>query len=535
MAWSGELLAKINASVITPIYILESVSVEGAGMVFGEFHYASISSWRLPGYEPALSPEDSKISYGLVNVGEWSFSMGQWEIGLDEGHGRSLRYTTVRGQPVALKIGFPGWAAEDFQTVGLGQIQNIIRRGERWSVQVRSLLAGLTGRWTETAGETALFHKLPIETFTTSAFDAGVDTSFIVDNVTGAEKETGSGYIIELTPDEGDPLIYYATTLTVKTFSGLTLLFDGDTQVPDGSANKICSALTAADEQNNVRIGALIKGDPAEIVRKLLMSTGTASANGAFDTLPASFGLGLAEEHFDTTYFDFAQSSMLTTATGDLYAYSFEPETDALAFIHRVLAPFAGFLCERQGQISISAMVDDEDPAIGNEWIVADSDIVDITYEAWNSNQPTETGQILNQSPSELNGGDDGLYEVTTTAIDSKVKSRPNTLERVVEFPFVNGAGDNEWLSETSLRTYEWFIEVGEAIEITCRGWRLAAAAPGDHLVILSERVNSRDLDEDLGTGGHAHIVAVEPDWFGSTVKVRAVFIPSRSAAIDVP
>ncbi len=534
MAWSGEFLAAINAPVVTPIYLLESVSVEGAGMVFGEFHYSSVSSWRLPGYEPALSPEGSSISSGLLNVGEWSFSVGQWEIGLDEGHGRSLRYTTVRGQPVALKIGFPGWTAEEFQTVALGQIQNIIRRGERWVVQVRSLLAGLTGRWTETAGETALFHKLPIETFTTTAFTAGTSTTIVVDNVTGAEKETGSGYIIEITPDDGDPLIYYATTLTVKTFSVLTLLFDGDTTLPDGSA-KVASAYVTADEQVNVRIGALVKGDPAEIVRKILMSTGTANANGAYDTLPASFGLGLSEEHFDVDYFDFAQSSLLTTAAGDLYAHSFDEEPDALAFIARVLAPFGAFVCERQGQISISAMVDDEDPAIGNEWIVTDSDIVDIAYEAWNSNQPTETGQILGQAPSETAGGDDGLYEVTTTDINSKVKSRPNTISRVVEFPFVDGSADPEWISETSLRTYEWFIEVGEAIELTCRGWRLAAAAPGDHLVILSERVNSRDLDEDLGTGGHAHIIAVEPDWFGSTVKVRAVFIPSRSAAIDVP
>lgn len=530
MGWSAEFIEKISSSFITPIYTFETVLISIDNPLGpSTFHF---SSAPVPGYDVCLSPEGSSISGGMLNVTDWSFSVGQWQIGIDPAKARSLQQLTVRGQAVVLKIGFPGWSISQFQQVALGQLQNIVRNGDKWVAVVRSLLAGLNTRWVDGLfdDDIPLFNHLPRETFVFEAapavgatlYTAG-DANIEVDNPgLTVPVEAASGYILRVTPDSGDALYIHATTKVGDVFSTLTTLFDISEDVENEVpvTPKIVTKQTAGEESNNVEIGVLIQEDnPLHIVRKVLTSTGTALANGPYDTLPALMGMGLPEEYFDTTTFDFAASIVATAGVGNLYAYAFEPQQDALNWIASVLSPFGAFLCERQGQISIGVI----SPVVGvHGWFVTDEDIIDISYQSWNDGQPAEYHTVLGVLP---------LTEDEIVDLPGELESRPNASEYVVEFPFINGAADDQWAVDALDRTEEFRRIVAEEVVLTLRGWKLGQAAPGDHLIIESERVFGRRSDTTLGTvDGRCHIIAVDCDWFGSSCKVRALYIPPGPA-----
>ncbi len=523
MSWSQDFVDQISGKLITPVYLLESFEIGAAPIPnFGGagFAYASIGS-GLPGTQAWISPDNSSVSYGAVSVGEWTYSFGQLEIGLTPAGGESVRFDSTRGQGCRLAIGFPGWDYTAFQTVFLGQVQNVVQRGDEWTIVVRSMLAALTSRWQAVANQGSLFYKIgpdnhgSLGTATyveTTDFIAASSTTITVDSTTNVEQEGSEGYILRVQPDSGDAFYLHATTLAANVFSGLTTLFD--------STRGDVLAQTAAPFTNNVEIGALIKDEAGSGVRKILCSTGTALANGFFDALPASFGMGIADEHIDDTRWGLIET-ILTPEAGhqDLYIHAFVPEPDGLAFIQSILTPLGAFLCERQGQISIGCITDedDNDPPV-SLWEVDDTELAAIEeYQAWNDGQPVE----YEEAAIELLDGSESLNST------SAIKSRPTIAQHRVLLPYVQNSADMaNWADDIHARTKRWYLQVGEYISIKVAGWRLARAAPGDRLTIFSTRIGGRTIGSDLGFGAPSTIISVETDWFGSSTRIRCVHIP---------
>jgi hypothetical protein len=507
VAWSGEFLTKIAGEYINPIYVLETAQIGGIGAVGGLMTISSAPIADSPIHQPILSPQGSRVSGTSVNVTDWTFTTGEWSIGIASPYADEVRNNLVRGQGLVLKIGFPGWSFAQYQTVAVGTLANVVQ-GEngQWVIVVRSLLGGLATRWTTDEDEAGLFYHLPIETFVAVAYTT-VAATLTVDDATGTEGLGGAEFILRVAPDDGDAFYLYCATRAADVFTVTSVLFD---------TTEANAAVGDADNLN-VEIGALIKDDNvAKIVAKVLLSTGTAT-NGPHDTLPRPMGLNLAEEHFDTQNYPVIEALLASpTADDDLYAYSFDIQEDGLAWIETVLAPFGAFLCEREGQISIGVITQEGPPV--NSFLVDDNDIAAISYEAWNSDQPVEYGVVKGQLPL--------TEDVLITSVGGDIESRPNVTEQIVNFPYVNGLAESEWMVDALARYFNFRRTVGESVVLTLRGWRLASAAPGDHIIISSARLTGRTFGGVFGT---ATIMSVECDWFGSSTKIRAVYLPPEA------
>ncbi len=522
MAWTGEFLTKIAGEYINPIYVLETAQIGGIGAVGGLMTISSAPIADSPIHQPILSPQGSRVSGTSVNVTDWTFTTGEWSIGVASPYADEVRNNLVRGQGLVLKIGFPGWSFAQYQTVAVGTLSNVVQNENgQWVIVVRSLLGGLSTRWTTDEDEAGLFYHLPIETFVFSTYTAG-DGTITVNDATGTEGEGGADFILRLAPDSGEALYIYCASRAGAVFTITeTSLFDIDTDLEDDPGTPKSAAEQVVepgeDEVDNVEIGVLIKADNvAKIVAKVLLSTGTAT-NGAHDTLPRPMGLNLAEEHFDTQNYPVIEALLASpTADDDLYAYSFDIQEDGLAWIETVLSPFGAFLCEREGQVSIGVITQDGPPV--NSFLVDDNDIAAISYEAWNSDQPVEYGVVKGQLPL--------TEDVLITSVGGDIESRPNVTEQIVNFPYVNGLAESEWMVDALARYFNFRRTVGESVVLTLRGWRLASAAPGDHIIISSARLTGRTFG---GVFGAATIMSVECDWFGSSTKIRAVYLPPEA------
>ena len=507
MGWTFDFIEAISSGTITPIYVIESVAIDGFRPLSGSLSVASVTSRVLPGATPGLSPDSSRVSYGTLTVGDWSSTYSEWEIGLYAGV--DVRPFTTRGQAVVLRIGIPGWSLDRFQDVAVGQVQAIDRRGDQWVIRVRSLIAGLVARYTETGGEVELFHTLA-ETTLSGAY-AVADPTLSLTSSTGAERDTGGSWLVEVTPDTGDPFFLTASGLAAPNLTGIS------------AAGVIGTTAAAASSGNTVRICAYVQDHPLEVVRKVITSTG-AGTNGSFDTLPDSWGLGVPDwliDDQDCRDMVTAQCAPSGVATPVWDVYAVEAQPDAIAWISTILAPMGGFLAERQGRITIRvASTATSQPGIANLWRVDDSEIVSIdVYETWAGNQTIEYNSVR------LRDAHQG-----TTTLTEDVETRPAQNRQVLDLPYVSSASGAErtaWREHIRDRVGAYYTRICETIEITTGGWRLAQACAGDHIAITSAHIRGRfGGDLDVGAGCEALIVSVEPDWFGSTVRLRCVILP---------
>jgi hypothetical protein len=519
VSWSADFVTRISASRIAPIYVVQSIALPGETQPMGG-DLLLASSRAIVGSKPVLTPEGSRISYGALQVREWSYTTAEWEIGLlsqDLG-GYDVRHFTTRGQAVALKIGFSGWKDEQFETVALGIVQDVESNGGAWTIRVRSILSMLASRNSTTTAEQSLFHLLDESTIATGSggYAAGAATVSITGGSTPYEREsTGvNRFAVRITPDDPDaePFIVTATGISAGPPTGLTGV--SATAILGGTVND-------AAEGNRVEILAYTQGHPFTVARKILTSTGVAAANGAYDTLPASWGMAFPVEHVDGDDIDmgadYYSPNAAPAAVWDVFADA--AQEDALSWLQAVLAPMGAFVCERQGAITVrAAAVHFNQPGVLLAWDVYDDELVSVdSYSAYDGSTPVEYSQVRIRDSH----GDETDFDDTD---GEEVGSRPVLGRYLLELPYVD-TDRTDWRELVRDMVGPYYTRIGEPVVITCRGWRMAQAAPGDHVhVYTSSRFLSgrrRGLGLDISNGAAMLITSVEPDWFGSTVRIR--------------
>jgi hypothetical protein len=249
-----------------------------------------------------------------------------------------------------------------------------------------------------------------------------------------------------------------------------------------------------------------------DVAKKIITSTGLGT-NGDWDTLPASWGIGLPWsvlnfDDMDTTKNAIAAGT--TGVTGNWRVYASDPQDDALGWLQStVLNPAGLFLTEAEGQLTVRCGTNSNGQQTDVQWI-SDAEIVSISdYQEWDPQATVEYSRLLVNAPGLLSSSVEYLA------------SLPASFQRSVTLPFLD-ANETLWVANVQDRTVGWSCRIPEAITLVVLGHGRANLAPGSGLGITSKRLESRSpYPDDLWM-----VTSVEPDWWGATTAIRASRIP---------
>lgn len=496
MGWSPAFVRAIEDGVTAPRYLLEVLHSDG----FRPLDYLTLSSHDESGQWAQVIQGTGTGSAAMTHVGDWSSTMSELRINVV--WFADIRNQIARGTIVQLKMGFAGWSTGDFQPIFTGHVQSITRLpGEQWSISIRSIVASLSTRLTQLQNEGSLFHTLPYATSIATANYTAGDATLNVGATASAERETGGQYLIRITPSTAglDPFYLFASGKTATTFTGCSAL---------GQLGTLAVSSLIGD---TVEALALIQDHPIDAIRKIVCSTG-AGTNGAFDTLPDSWGIGIPDAAWD--HDDAEWTKVLVAPVGvpdaawDLFADA--PAEDALSWLIGVMAPAGLFFTMHQGRLTIRGGSTQSQHRSVTGGMITDNDIVSIDrYDTWDPASPIEYSEV---TASTVSGSGVSL---------SSLDSRPSGSNVELSLPYITG-NQSGWRDNVLERLAGWYTHVPEVLDITCVGWRLATMAPGDHVVLRSKMWLPRDGMDP----GFLVLLSVDPDWFGATTRLRAAYLP---------
>src|SRR5687767_3954446 len=107
MPWSSEfieaLLPITGGGVRAPRYLLESEQVPEGVPAFGGT--LMLSSFPVDGYKALIAAQGHSVSYGELNLRQWTTSRGQLSVALIwTADANDIRPYTARGQIVTLRV-----------------------------------------------------------------------------------------------------------------------------------------------------------------------------------------------------------------------------------------------------------------------------------------------------------------------------------------------------------------------------------------------------------------------------------------------
>ena len=518
MGWSDGFIAHLSAGTRSPVWALESIRLLGGG-VGGDTDIAS----HLIG-----SPYNSKLKIGAVRTGgaqlnplSWTATQGAFSVELYGDIGDVLIHYT-RGTVVRLMLGFEGLS--NFEPVALGMVKNIRGVSPRWTLEVWDLVQAMQTRITSTAGEAALFNGLGSQTYLTTAATVGTTDPLEVNSVSGFEFEAGGTGLVLVTPEDGQDPFY-------KAYTGIDTGANDFTPTLARNLLGTEQVIALASADSLVDEVAYIVDHPMDCLAKILTSTGDTNYNGAFDVLPPSWGYGIPQDLVDLD--DLAQQRDALTSSGDLYEYAMvanEPQANGLAWIQSQLSGAGVFLVQRQGHITARFIQDPNgtaaEPTIDAGIEIRDSDIMAVSYEAWDSQQAAEyeTWSLTCH----------GTLKRVATASSLVPTEEVQTLPVAGDyeaFAAVDEDGDDaaDLLAEIGNRMAYWYFRVAERYTLTCAGLRLAQLCPGDLVTLSSSFLYGRSEAKRSAaalSGRRATVYAVSPDWIGGRVVVTLALLP---------
>ena len=525
MGWSNAFLTEINSPTRSPVWALETIRLLSGG-VGGSRDYASHTVVG-SGYSARLKIGSVRTGGARLNPLSWTSTQGAFTVELFGDISDILFYLT-KGSAVRLMLGFEGWDPSQFQPVGLGVVKNVRGKAPKWTLECWDLIQAMQTRLASDPDKLELFYGLGTTTTITNPYTTAHTELLVVATADFGIEEpaVGNAYgaiFVDPVSLGADPFYLEYDSTTSTKFDELTSRDILGTS-PVGFA--------AATLEDLVYEIAYIKGHPIDSIAKILTSTGVTGFNGDFDSLPVSWGYGLPDYLVDFDDMERAKSGILVAGAVD-YEFtmvSHEPQSNGLQWIQSQLAGAGIFLTQRQGHLTARVVQDpngfETEPVVSGIEI-GDSDIMDVVYEAWDSQQAAEyetwslgihgTPSVGTYSESDYTGEDGigtlpvgALYE-SFAAIDT---DHDNALDMILEI---------------SKRIKWWYWRIAERLTLTCAGLRLAQLCPGDIVTITSDVLYGRSEAKraELGFNGRrAMVYGVDPDWIGGTVTVILAILP---------
>jgi hypothetical protein len=504
MAWTPDFLREIGGAgkAIAPYYVLETIlPPEEIGR----------GSWRLVSHEqfdglPILGRGGSRFQGTQITPRSWSSTTGAWSVPL-VGDCSSLKGRLWRGQLVQLRVGFVGWSLDEFEPVMLGQVWALRGSPNRYTLELRDIFSALQSRIDSTADEQPLFHDVGSATTLAANYAVG-DATLTVASTAGFSRETGGSGVVRVTPTSGSAfyLTYTGTAAAPARFTGCS------------AAGQFGTTAAVAASGKAVAEVAYIGDHPIDVAGKILASTG-AGTNGAYDSLPSSWGL--AFPHLSIDRGDMVRWQPYTSPDAGAVDWRFlstTPQSNALDWLQSRLAQGGFFLAIRQGQITCrgaidicdgsTACLDEGVPLSGME--VTDEDVVSWDHwEAWDSSYGTESDHT----------------RIVTYASSSATSGHINGLPAIAEYEYdLSGLifdNDDEHQAALRGRLAHWCNRIPERVVCTTGGLSHARLCPGDIVPITTQHFGPRD--DSRGDGyvrRPAMVTRCSPDWWRGGVQL---------------
>jgi hypothetical protein len=503
MAWSAKFLSKLSARNAQPMYILEGYRWGvsdlmpqwkigshglGAGVVERTFLKSAVivlEGSSVTGAE--LSPRDATCQLGAFTV---AFRGTPAEL---------FNARARRGQLVALRMGFAGDPISAFEIVEVGTLWNIVGNGGLFAIECRDFAQYLANRKTSSATNLKLFDSLGTTTTLGSSYNVG-NTTVTVASTTGFDKQNdGSGTlkgVIRI--EDSTPFYLTYTGKTGTTFTGCSTTGQFGTTASGASSGTTVTEIGYMDDH------------PLDAIRRILVSTGTAGANGSYDTLPATWGLGVPNglvDHNDVAYF--RGKTQPASGSDDYDILVEEEQVDGLSWANGILSPGGFFLCPHQGGISARAVVNPRviSTFYTTDWPITDDHIMGeaTSWEGWSTADQIEYASFK-----------------ATTATGTSTKTGtlstwPAVAEIVRDLSTQVFANESAFREELRQRLGPWHVRVPEIVRCTLRGWHWGGLSPGDVVKFSSRLLSGRQsrtrhgFDQERGL-----VLGRSPQWFGA-------------------
>ena len=519
MAWSAAFvrrLAQSNRPVLTMRKVPGFTLLPGTGGNEARSNVGTGYSAISPGASIALSSQSLSIPAFAVSSSGWRVALS----GRDAGRWASV--ALKRGAACEVRAELGGTAlperiilgqSRDVSGIGpqsvvsgWGALSLVISRPEaRVAPNVND--AQLFANCQESGNALALSH----------AFNFGHDTTLQFGSAPPFERESGRAGAVLITPTSGDPFIVTYTGVSGNNLTGVSTTAVFGTSGSGATVN-------SGDIVQEV---CWIQRHPSTMALRILVSTGLGT-NGAYDSLPSSWGLAIPEDLIDVQGFlNTATALNLSLSSGsyDVHTAATTPQGPALQWLQSELNRYGLWLCVRQGQISIRPALDSHRHSPSPVMTLDASNLLAVLPNRNNYDPGQQTESRFYTVKGEL---------ISDWAItDEAPKTRP-LLANIADGPVVDG-WPNVYQNQAAInlsiaqRVGPWHQRIHTVIEVQAN---LSAAqlCVGDWIRV-----------QHLGLWDHTTVVTQFPrlamvsalscDWSAGTVSLRLHLLHSATDA----
>jgi hypothetical protein len=518
MGWSDQFLSDIEQVPSDPIFLVHFIAADGR------------TTTAIPGTDDLVlssSPEYGDV-YGMgmsLSVGgqrlrpsDWSYTAATASVVFVSDSPNAITKVVRKGQVTQIKMGFPGYARDDFQTIFFGRLSSISGNGPNWRIEFDDATTLLQMRWTGSTTKN-LFSTAGQTTTLTVKYHVLDSTLTVADNsklqITGGSSPVG---IVKVTPNSGDDFFIKFTGKGSGTLTGVPTSASHDTTAADANIG------------NTVTNVAFLSGSAVKIYQRLLISDGTTA--GDPNVYPEEWGFGIPEEYVDIDDIDAQASVLFTSGTTCSPEWKVQEEQNTpWQWLFNQYVPLGMCPVVRQGQFTMRSLQNPNQATITSGLTITDADVIDFVWYAYH---PDIQSQYLSVRATTTNGLSDTVVLVPITFPVDEQK-----LYDLSDTTWAHSSSGQENIRDNILgRVAQWSVMVPYALRVDLAGLKFAQLCPGDIVSINLEQLDaSNGYDEYyLGTTAlsevngwterQAMVTGVDADYIAGMVTLELSVIP---------
>jgi hypothetical protein len=516
--WNPDLLAQVAGAGGALEWLVEVVAplTLSSGKRGGFYLPARFSTAPYPDSLQTIVRKSVQVSGQSVTPVSWRYNDMTWRFSVAMSDRATLAQVFRKGQFLRLSVGTPGMLRGDYSPVTSGRVVQVRERNPgQIEVECWGPISSLASRADTSLGRLSIHETYGVKYIDTTGYTAG-DATITLTNTTGWEFPAGRYVLIKVTPTTGDVFYLRGTAVTATQVTGLDATGSFGTTAVDAVVGDDVQAIWYD------------QGRPDVFAARVLTSTAT-STNGAYDDLPSHWGYGLPAEWVDTADMVAAGIKLFETDSGT-FTGRFRAEAtlpaDPGAWLTGALATMGAWLSVRMGRITMRGAQDIRSRGAvvyHTGAVITDADVIPkfTSVDWYTQEQSMEWSSTTVTTASDSNvATPGGLYAGTLPARWGTVTYDSS------EYVWGNQTDARESMND---RLSPWNGFVGETINVTCRGFRLATLCPGDVVDLASLLVFGRRQQTVLsyGSGLPVMVLAVAVNWTAGTVALRLASLPA--------